>query len=55
VALDYLAEISEQLMPPAEPNDRYFRLVLAVLEHLRSGAERAWPRLATCLDPASGN
>jgi DNA repair protein RecO (recombination protein O) len=43
VALDYLAEISEQLMPPAEPNDRYFRLVLAVLEHLRSGGEgRVW-------------
>lgn len=43
VALDYLAEISEQLMPPAEPNDRYFRLVLAVLEHLRSGGEgKVW-------------
>jgi DNA repair protein RecO (recombination protein O) len=38
VALDYLAEISEQLLPPAEPNERYFRLLLAVLDHLRSGA-----------------
>src|SRR5262249_40037410 len=43
VALDYLAEISEQLMPPAEPNERYFRLLLAVLEHLWSGAEgKVW-------------
>ncbi len=38
VALDYLAEISEQLLPPGEPNERYFRLLLAVLDHLRSGA-----------------
>ena len=37
VALDYLAEISEQLLPPAEPNERYFRLLLAVLDHMRSG------------------
>jgi len=43
VALDYLAEISEQLLPPAEPNERFFRLLLAVLEHLRSGSEgRVW-------------
>ena len=37
VALDYLAEISEQLLPPAESNERYFRLLLAVLDHMRSG------------------
>jgi DNA repair protein RecO (recombination protein O) len=36
VALDYLAEVSEQLLPPAEPNERFFRLLGAVLEHLRS-------------------
>jgi DNA repair protein RecO (recombination protein O) len=36
VALDYLAEISEQLLPPGEANERYFRLLLAVLDHLRS-------------------
>src|SRR5579863_8267481 len=47
VALDYLAEISEQLLPPAEPNERYFRLLVAVLEHLRScGEGRVW-RAAT--------
>src|SRR5437660_12255508 len=38
VSLDYLAEISEQLLPPSEPNEKYFRLLLAVLEHMRSGA-----------------
>jgi DNA repair protein RecO (recombination protein O) len=41
VALDYLAEISEQLMPPGEPNERYFRLLLTVLDSLRSGTTGA--------------
>ena len=27
VALDYLAEVTEQLLPPAEPNERFFRLL----------------------------
>jgi len=35
VALDYMAEVSEQLLPPGEPNERFFRLLLAVLEYLR--------------------
>ena len=34
VALDYFAEISEQMLPSAEPNERFFRLLLAVLESL---------------------
>jgi DNA repair protein RecO (recombination protein O) len=37
VALDYLAEVSEQLLPPQETNERHFRLLLAVLEYLRDG------------------
>jgi len=37
VALDYFAEVSEQLLPPGEPNERFFRLLAAVLEHMRSG------------------
>ena len=37
IALDFIAEVSEQLLPAAEPNERYFRLVEAVLKHLRSG------------------
>ena len=36
VALDYFAEVSEQLLPSAEPNEKFFRLLLAVLEHLRA-------------------
>jgi DNA repair protein RecO (recombination protein O) len=36
VALDFIAEVSEQLLPPAEPSDRFFRLLLAVLDHLRA-------------------
>jgi len=34
VALDYFAEVAEQLLPPAEANERFFRLLVAVLEHL---------------------
>src|ERR1700681_4791088 len=30
VALDYLAEVSEQMLPPAEVNERHFRLLMAV-------------------------
>src|SRR5260370_31219887 len=37
VALDYLAEVSEQLLPPAEVNERHFRLLISVLEFLRGG------------------
>lgn len=43
VALDYIAEISDQLLPPAEPNERYFRLLAAVLEELaRHGPGAPW-------------
>ena len=37
VALDYLAEVTEQLLPPNETNERHFRLLIAVLDFLRSG------------------
>jgi DNA repair protein RecO (recombination protein O) len=36
VALDYLAEVTEQLLPPNEANERHFRLLIAVLEYLRA-------------------
>ena len=35
VALDYLAEISEQLLPPNEVNEKHFRLLMTVLAFLR--------------------
>lgn len=44
VGLDYIAEVSENLLPPDEPNELFFRLLLAVLQHLRSDPEgRLWP------------
>jgi DNA repair protein RecO (recombination protein O) len=35
VALDFLAEVSGELLPSAEPGEKFFRLLLAVLEALR--------------------
>jgi hypothetical protein len=32
-----LAEVTEQLLPPNETNERHFRLLIAVLDYLRSG------------------
>ena len=39
VALDYVAEIAEQLLPDAETNERFFRLLAAVLEYLHTGGD----------------
>lgn len=39
VALDYLAEATDQLLPPAEPNERHFRLLVSVLDHLSAELE----------------
>src|SRR6185369_8956297 len=38
VALDYFAEVAEQLLPAAEPNEKFFRLLLAVLDFLKPAA-----------------
>lgn len=43
VALDYIAEVSEQLLPPAEPNERFYRLLNAVLGDLRACAGERLP------------
>ena len=43
VALDYLAEVSEQLLPSAEPGERFFRLLLSVLDSLRQGEPGSGP------------
>ncbi len=40
VALDFFSEVTEQLLPAAEPNEKYFRLMMAVLEHLRAEPEK---------------
>lgn len=39
VALDFFTEASEHLLPPHEPNERFFRLMLAVLSYLRQGGD----------------
>ncbi|HEX4166157.1 MAG TPA: DNA repair protein RecO [Bryobacteraceae bacterium] len=38
VALDFIAEVSDHLLPPNEPNERFFRLLTAILDfvHERS-------------------
>jgi DNA repair protein RecO (recombination protein O) len=46
-ALDFFAEVSEQLLPAAEPGEKYFRLLAAVLENLRAGGTGAAWRAAT--------
>lgn len=47
VVLDYLAEVSEQLLPPNEPNERFFRLLTAVLGHLdQAPCARMWTVVA---------
>jgi DNA repair protein RecO (recombination protein O) len=44
VALDYIAELSENLLPASEPGERFYRLLAAVLAYLREDpAGRVWP------------
>jgi DNA repair protein RecO (recombination protein O) len=37
VALDYFTEVTEQVLPANEPNEKFFRLLVAVLAYLREG------------------
>ena len=44
VALDFLTEASEHLLPAGEPNERFFRLILAVRNYLAAaGPAGVWP------------
>jgi DNA repair protein RecO (recombination protein O) len=45
VALDYFTEVAEQLLPPHEPNEKFFRLLMAVLADLRGGGN-VWRAVA---------
>jgi DNA repair protein RecO (recombination protein O) len=46
VVLDYIAEISDQLLPPHEPNEHFFRLMAATLDHMHGQAQgRVWRAL----------
>jgi DNA repair protein RecO (recombination protein O) len=44
VALDYVAEVAEQMLPAAEPNEKFFRLLAAVLDHFGSAGAPGWWR-----------
>jgi DNA repair protein RecO (recombination protein O) len=41
VALDYIAEVCEHLLPPEESNEKFFRLLTAVLDSLRGDGAAA--------------
>ena len=47
VALDYVAEVSDQLLPAQEPNERFFRLLVAVLDFMHTRSPGAiWAAVA---------
>ena len=48
VALDYVAEVCDRLLPENEPNDAFFRLVALVLEQI-------WPKLGSRTAKTSGS
>lgn len=35
IGMDFIAEVCDQILPPAEPNEKFFRLLTASLEHMR--------------------
>jgi DNA repair protein RecO (recombination protein O) len=45
VGADFIAEVAEQLLPMAEPSERFFRLMLAVMQFLSGAGTPAavWP------------
>lgn len=47
VALDYVAEVCEHLLPPHEPNEHFFRLLTTTLEHMHSQSQGSTWRALT--------
>jgi DNA repair protein RecO (recombination protein O) len=41
IALDYIAEVSDHMLPPNEPNERFFRLLATVLDYMHTKASGA--------------
>ncbi len=41
VALDYIAEVCDHMLPPHEPNERFFRLLAAILDFMHERAPGA--------------
>lgn len=46
VALDLIAEVTDQLLPASEPNEKFFRLIASVLADLRATAPAELSRAA---------
>src|SRR5207247_10716414 len=46
VALAYMAEVTEQLLPEHQPQDAFFRLLLLALENIRAGGN-IWAALTS--------
>ena len=40
VVLDYFTEVTEQVLPAHEPNEKFYRLLASVLAYLRLGHSR---------------
>lgn len=47
LGLDYVAEVAEHLLPPSLPDERYYRLIGAVVRHLEEAGEGALWRVLT--------
>lgn len=47
LVLDFIAEVSEQMLPPGFADDRFYRLILAVSGHLEQRRDEAVWRAAT--------
>jgi DNA repair protein RecO (recombination protein O) len=46
LVLDFMAEVTEHLLPPHEPNDRFFRLLATSIDHLHANPpQNLWPAL----------
>jgi DNA repair protein RecO (recombination protein O) len=46
IALDYIAEATEHLLPPAELNEKFFRLLVVVMEQMYEDPGRVWCAVA---------
>jgi DNA repair protein RecO (recombination protein O) len=55
VGLDFLTEVTEQILPEHEPNEKFFRLLLAVVEEIRLSLRGAAPGESQAVRSANGS
>ena len=55
VALDYVAEICDRLLPENEPNDAFFRLVVLVLEQIWSKLDNRTAKTSESAEPSESS